>query len=201
MLTTSSELFLPRSSIRQLEDDDIEHEIVTRLNKRNSKRHNTTHGHFLESILEQKWADLHSEEVYALAQGRPYVSTEADKRSTTPTRSSTEISTFLLDATPSPSWVEAAKHNLRETSQTRDTVKQKVADLYATASGIMPPYLLERLVQLGVFDGDEIDPGFPLGLDASEQIDQVKSFLVQLGRMVGRLSARTVVQDKDNQML
>jgi len=53
------------------------------------------------------------------------------------------------------------------------------------------------LIELGVLDEEDDDPQFPPGLDTSEQIDQVKFFLMQLGRVLDRLSARGTAQGTD----
>ncbi|KAK5102128.1 hypothetical protein LTR70_006643 [Exophiala xenobiotica] len=191
----SSELFLPKSSARRHEDESIEHEIVTRINQRSSKSPDATRRQTLASLVEQKWTDLHAGEVSAQAQEHSRNLTPNNDRSITPMGRSNQVSTYLLDATPSPSWVKSAKHNLRETSQTRATLTQKAADLYATASGIIPPYLSARLTELGALDEEDDNPQFPLGLDPSEQIDQVKFFLMQLGRVLDRLSDRRGGED------
>lgn len=196
-LTNLSELFLPKPPAKRDDSEGIEQEIVAYISQRSSKTAGTTRQQTLESLVEQKWADLHAGQTDAQAQEDSRNAIRPNDQSITSRDRSKQVSTFLLNAAPSPSWVESAKHNLRETSQTRATLTQKAADLYATASGIIPPYLSARLTELGVLDEEDDDPQFPPGLDTSEQIDQVKFFLMQLGRVLDRLSARGTAEGTD----
>ncbi|KAK5940166.1 hypothetical protein PMZ80_007585 [Knufia obscura] len=145
-----SELFLPKPSIKRRRDDNIEHEILQRLHQQsqssrpNTDTNDTVRRHTLGAIVEQKWAELHSEDTNDNPQQQPTSNHDPltpASRSATRAQTPDHPSSFLFDATPSPSWLNDARHNLRETSQTRATLTQKAADLYATASGVIPPYI------------------------------------------------------------
>jgi hypothetical protein len=75
-------------------------------------------------------------------------------------------------------------------------IVRKVSELHAIAAGVLPPYIIEKLVDIGVLDDEDVF-GVREDGDVLDQLDDVWNVMCELGTVVDRLSGLAVAEMAD----